>query len=163
MNKFILLVLLVFVSCSTLEKKECQDMDWLDKGLQDGSDGESNLDQYQKECSKHGVEVSKEKYETGLTEGLRKFCTYDNGYEFGKNGKSHFNDCPFNSDFKKGHDEALADIEDEKEKKEEDLKKAVSDLNECSMDSDCTDGKRCDSESKYITSVSQWADIKICK
>lgn len=173
MKQFIIPLLLV-ASCSTLKREDCQTMDWYNKGLEDArNDGQSEIDGYEKTCKEYGLSVLRSDYDSGFKKGLNDFCTFDKGYEYGKNGKSHFNECSsLNSEFSNGYAKSLKDIEENqkkqeeelKEKKEKDLKEAVERLNECSSDFDCErDGKRCETETQFIHSAGEMAEIRVCK
>ena len=56
-------------------------------------------------CLKLSVEESQKEYERGRTSGLKVFCSYEKGYEFGESGKKYLGICPERSEreFLKGY------------------------------------------------------------
>ena len=86
-------------------------MNWHEKGKVDGMQGKSwnAFSNYYKACSEHGVVADQEQYTKGRNEGLRLFCTYENGRQKGRQGLSYSGVCPkkWESRFLKGHSKGL--------------------------------------------------------
>lgn len=69
---------------------------WYDYGNRDASAGypKERLAKHFEACTEYGVTPNKEQYEAGFKEGLKTFCTPDNGYEWGLKGGQYYNSCP---------------------------------------------------------------------
>lgn len=101
---------LLQISCASMSKEECQMGNWYDYGHRDASKGASSelFMEHSEACTKHGVSGNKEQYMAGFKEGLKEFCTPENGYQFGIGGGQYKNTCPpalhtkFNASYKKG-------------------------------------------------------------
>lgn len=121
MNKIILLVLVAFcVSCGSIgiKPQDCQTLNWYDQGLKDGSVGKDKvlLGKYKEVCAESSVAVNEGQYAKGYITGLKNFCTYDNGYEYGaKGGEPHA--CPEGTEYKTGYDKGYAKFLDMKERR----------------------------------------------
>jgi hypothetical protein len=93
-----LLLFLICTACS-LSKKDCETTDWYDRGLRDGRVGEftSALTKYKEQCSAHNITVDAHFYKMGYNDGLKQFCTFDNGHKEGLAGRVDLNVCPESS------------------------------------------------------------------
>ena len=100
MTKFktILVVLLSLMAggCATLDKAECREADWKIIGLEDGASGRhlSYIGNHRKACAEYGVKPDLTLYEHGHANGLKQFCTGNNGYSLGRAGRAYNNVCP---------------------------------------------------------------------
>jgi len=100
MTKFktILAVLLSLMAggCATLDKSECLEADWKIIGLEDGARGRhlSYIGNHRKACAEYGVKPDLALYERGHANGLKQFCTADNGFSLGHAGRTYNNVCP---------------------------------------------------------------------
>jgi hypothetical protein len=96
--KIILAVLLSLMvgGCATLDKSECREADWKIIGLEDGASGRhlSYIGNHRKACAEYGVKPDLALYEHGHANGLKQFCTADNGYSLGHAGRAYNNVCP---------------------------------------------------------------------
>lgn len=97
----------IFVSCATLSKNECFEADWFEVGRRDGSLGKQRSifrDHYDA-CLEYQVHADRQAYYAGREEGLKFFCTKQNGFEQGKRGRSYRHVCPvgLESDFRAGY------------------------------------------------------------
>lgn len=93
----ITLLLATFLSgCASMNKSECLTADWRTVGFEDGVAGEniSNIGEYRKDCAKHGVSPSLEDYQQGHAQGSELFCTTQNGFERGNDGRGYQRSCP---------------------------------------------------------------------
>ncbi len=82
--------------CATLDKSECREADWKIIGLEDGDRGRplSYIGNHRKACAEYGVKPDLALYELGHANGLKRFCTADNGFSHGRAGRSYNNVCP---------------------------------------------------------------------
>lgn len=89
-------ITLALQGCATLSKEECLYADWYQIGLEDGNRGKDplTLGRHRKACAKAGVTPDREAYEQGHTQGLLRYCTYDNGLLLGNVGRSRPEYCP---------------------------------------------------------------------
>lgn len=93
MKKFLILVsLFTFLSCSHLDKRDCEHINWREVGRGDGAVGQRSTYLYQ-----HGLRCSQtpdeEEYYAGRKEGLFQFCTLKGGIQYGLEGGSYFGQC----------------------------------------------------------------------
>ncbi|MDH5557990.1 MAG: DUF2799 domain-containing protein [Alphaproteobacteria bacterium] len=92
----LLVALLVLSACESISEEECLAADWYSIGVEDGSKGQpmSRIGAYRKDCAEVGVSPDATKYGEGRLVGLQSFCTYDRGYDEGKNGSGKTSVCP---------------------------------------------------------------------
>ena len=94
--------------CATLDKSECREADWTIIGLEDGARGRplSYIGNHRKACAEYGVKPDLALYERGHADGLRQFCTADNGFRLGRAGRAYHNVCPpeMNGQFLAGYE-----------------------------------------------------------
>ena len=83
-------------SCANMNKSDCLTADWRLIGFEDGSFGhnESHVSQHRKECAEHGVTPDLAAYRNGHIEGSKNFCTTNNGFSHGRQGKNYKRNCP---------------------------------------------------------------------
>lgn len=85
------------VGCSSLSQDQCLADDWETIGHRDGVRGKpdsAELLRHQKACGKHGVVPDSASYRRGWAEGVRSYCTPDNGFSEGRSGQRYNNVCP---------------------------------------------------------------------
>jgi hypothetical protein len=103
-----LLLSLTATGCATLDKSECREADWGIIGLEDGARGRplSYIGRHREACAEHGVKLDLALYQRGHTEGLKQFCTADNGFRQGRAGRTYNNACPaeLNGQFLAGYE-----------------------------------------------------------
>ncbi len=83
----IILTSLALTSCSSLSEKDCNELNWFDRGRTDirsGANFNSKLADYKKSCGKHGVSVGESEYMKGVTYAGAIKCT---GYKSFHDGK----------------------------------------------------------------------------
>ena len=94
--------------CATLDKSECREADWTIIGLEDGARGRplSYIGNHRKACAEYGVKPDLALYERGHADGLKQFCTADNGFSLGRAGRGYNNVCPpdLNGQFLAGYE-----------------------------------------------------------
>lgn len=95
-------------SCATLNEDECLNADWYRLGQEDGAAGKpaSHIDNHRKACGEHGLPVDAPQWSVGWEQGIRAFCTPDNGLIQGREGRYYANSCP--PDVKAGFDGAYS-------------------------------------------------------
>jgi hypothetical protein len=89
-------VTLLLSNCANMNEADCLTADWQLIGFEDGSFGqnESHVSQHRKECSEHGVTPDLGAYRKGHFEGSKLFCTPNNGFSRGMQGKNYNRNCP---------------------------------------------------------------------
>lgn len=87
--------LLTLSGCSAISEEECRLGDWYQIGLVDGQSGKkSYAATYSEECAEYGVTVDLKTYLDGRKEGLKTYCTYENGTVVGQANQDYENVCP---------------------------------------------------------------------
>lgn len=91
-----LLFLLLMGGCATLDRDECQNVNWYDLGASDGRQGEpvGRLDKHRKACAKYAIQPREAEYLDGRNVGLGEYCRLDNAFVSGLNGQSYQGVCP---------------------------------------------------------------------
>ncbi len=91
-----LLLLLNITSCATLNESECKTANWQIIGLEDGSRGKhsSHIGEHRQACAEYNVAPDLNAYLKGHAAGMRQFCTEQNGYQQGLQGRKNNNLCP---------------------------------------------------------------------
>lgn len=111
---------LLLAGCATMTPAEradaCRSTDWQRFGLNDGKLGvpaSSREDDFQN-CAEVGQPVDLAAYDAGRTEGLLSYCTAENGFRVGYEGRRYAKVCPpalepdFLQGFKRGRRERPA-------------------------------------------------------
>lgn len=81
--------------CASISQEECLLGDWYQIGLSDGQNGRSNrAADYSKDCSEYQVKMDLKSYNKGRSEGLKTYCSYDNGVMMGQSNQRYTNVCP---------------------------------------------------------------------
>lgn len=82
--------------CATLNKNECQTVDWEQLGLQNGQSGQPQtyIAEHQKACAEYKLPVDTAKWEAGWQKGIRNYCTPANGLAVGRQGRTDASMCP---------------------------------------------------------------------
>jgi len=85
-----------FVGCATMSKEECFEADWYQVGYRDGRAGmpRAQFQRHSEACIEHGVRPERGAYYRGRDQGIRSYCTEDNGYALGKRGRAYRGACP---------------------------------------------------------------------
>ncbi|WP_295811846.1 DUF2799 domain-containing protein [uncultured Nitratireductor sp.] len=83
-------------ACATLNESECESVNWSELGRNDGAAGRniSHVQQHRKACAKFDLPVDENAWRTGWEEGIRRYCTPQNGLSKGRDGRSYANSCP---------------------------------------------------------------------
>lgn len=96
MRLLILLLVLFITGCATLSESECIHGDWYEIGQSDGRYGYkvSRVDKHRKACQKANTNVDFDAYMMGRKDGLQYYCTAQNGFDAGLNGRYYNKVCP---------------------------------------------------------------------
>jgi hypothetical protein len=91
-----MLILLSFAGCATMDKDECLVADWRLIGFQDGVQGKSAaaVGTYREDCAGYRVVPDLDAYQAGRREGLLQYCVPANGYRLGDSGRAYNAVCP---------------------------------------------------------------------
>ncbi|MGN6063347.1 MULTISPECIES: DUF2799 domain-containing protein [Brevundimonas] len=81
--------------CATMNEDQCLVGDWGGQGWRDGAAGRqvSRLDEHAKACAKYGVAPNMSAYLASREDGLRTYCTWENGFRQGREGNSYGGVC----------------------------------------------------------------------
>ena len=81
--------------CATMSEDQCLVGDWGGQGWRDGAAGHqlSRLDDHAKACAKYGVAPNMSAYRAAREDGLRTYCTWENGFRQGRQGNSYGGVC----------------------------------------------------------------------
>ncbi len=92
----VLFSVMLFSGCATMSEQDCRGGDWHQVGLRDGSSGYSveRLASHENACRKYDLSSDKTAYFRGHKEGIRRFCTADNGYDAGIDQRAYNYVCP---------------------------------------------------------------------
>ncbi len=104
-------IVALVAGCSTLSVEErtavCANSDWYRFGVNDGTLGvpSSERGSLFAECAEFGHPVDAAAYQAGRAEGLKEYCTVENGYQVGYNGRRYQQICPadLEPDFLQGY------------------------------------------------------------
>ena len=82
--------------CASVSKEQCVQGDWYGIGYSDGVAGypATRLGAHRRACAEVGIIPDARAWEDGRRAGLRRYCTPDNAYRQGKNGRRLSNVCP---------------------------------------------------------------------
>ncbi len=113
MKKLLLLFCLLISSCSTMKPQECVGANWKEIGYKDAIQGRSVwLKSRTQACAKLNLRPDTKAYLSGYRNGEKQFCTFKNGYRYGRRGAIEPNICkspelakPFNKGYKEGWSE----------------------------------------------------------
>lgn len=164
------------LGCSTMDRESCLTTNWYEKGVEDGKvRGENRFPEYRRECTKERISIAtkSQEYQKGILEGLRSWCTFQNGFNEGLEGRGSTSLCDSVSPaFARGVEEGFVEFRNSLKRKrdEDELNKRYnserdlfrnkilsdSDTRECAVDSDCMkEGKcrfnRCAHNNQYCT------------
>ena len=98
--------------CSSLSVEEraaaCAATDWQRYGIVDGRFGVPTSDRASKfeDCAELGHAANLSAYQTGRAQGLQDYCTAENGYQVGYDGRGYREVCPadLEPDFLQGYE-----------------------------------------------------------
>ncbi|MEM7211684.1 MAG: DUF2799 domain-containing protein [Pseudomonadota bacterium] len=116
-NAVFLSMAVLMSGCTTFAPErvaeECRATDWQRFGLNDGKIGVATSERSGEfsDCAEVGQPVDLAAYQTGRSEGLVSYCTAENGYQVGYDGRRYKNVCPptLEPDFLQGFDRGRKD------------------------------------------------------
>ena len=87
---------LCIVSCHSLSRKECQQIEWESLGYRNGHQGKTErpLQKLVSACEQNDVPIKKAEYLKGYQEGLASYCQPFNAFLAGKRGEPYYDVCP---------------------------------------------------------------------
>jgi len=108
---------LIAAACTVVPPEEraaaCRATDWHQFGYNDGLLGVLSSERTQRfaDCIELGVPVDTAAYAAGRAEGLRQYCTVQNGYDVGRAGRRYEKVCPpdLEPGFLQGYDRGWAE------------------------------------------------------
>lgn len=97
--------------CASMSESECQRADWYQKGVQDGRDGQTRdrVEDHAKACGKVGISPDEARWQSGWSEGVRRYCRPLNGWQLGIKGEFYRGVCadqPQGEDFENNYQTA---------------------------------------------------------
>lgn len=99
-------ITLLLSNCANMNESDCLTADWQLIGFEDGSFGkkETHISQHREECAEYGVTPDLTTYRKGHFAGSKTFCTTNNGFSRGRQGKNYNRNCPeqFEAEFLAG-------------------------------------------------------------
>ena len=138
----ILLAPWALAACATLSPEQCRVVDWREQGFRDGRNGaaDSRLNGHAESCAKAGIVPDGAAWLAGRAEGLRLYCTPEQGYREGVEGRIYSNVCPWpeEADFLAGYrtGEREAEIRRRYENARDDLRRAEALYNAAKTDAE---------------------------
>ncbi len=141
-------------ACASLNKEDCQKMDWSKRGFADAAQGSlsDEFSNYKKQCQEFGVAPSQSNYLIGYREGLKVYCNYQHGYDLGIKGEEIFKGCQgISTVFYRGYEKGFQQFEREQEEVERKIERDLAvkriidryDSQECTFESDCLRDGQC--------------------
>ena len=108
---FTILMVLVAAGCASVSKEDCLVTDWYEIGRMDGRQGKQRtvFQGRAKACLEHGISADRQAYYDGHDQGLRYYCTEQNGFELGQKGLPYNPVCPLQleADFRTGYNKGM--------------------------------------------------------
>lgn len=102
---FFLVLCGFLVQCSSLERKECENIHWATQGFNDGAEGRySRLSQFLSKCSSYDIKIGSDQYLEGYQKGLDKFCSEESGFSRGVQGLAPEKICEDNKKYNVSYD-----------------------------------------------------------
>ncbi|MEC9246725.1 MAG: DUF2799 domain-containing protein [Pseudomonadota bacterium] len=129
-------------ACATLNETECESVNWSDLGRSDGAAGRSPsyVQRHREACAKYSLPVDESAWRAGWEDGIRRYCTPENGLSAGRDGRSYANSCP--SDVAPGFESAyrvgkrVHDAQSEYDRLKRELEQLYDDLEDAAKGED---------------------------
>ncbi|WP_444887304.1 DUF2799 domain-containing protein [Microbulbifer sp. JMSA008] len=113
LSVFLLILATAISGCAVISEADCRSGLWYERGLHDGARGRSQALMYDiaKECQSYEIYVDSEAWLRGHEEGVEQFCTAENGYAQGRQGRKYEGVCtgPTADIFLQNYQRGLAD------------------------------------------------------
>jgi hypothetical protein len=133
--------LVMLAGCETVSEEQCVVGDWQALGQADAASGHdpSRFEKVVKDCGRYGITPDAAAYQAGWNQGVLLYCTPQNGFSLGRQGKSLSRICPphlaaaFESSHSLGRriwtaEDRVRDLESEISSKERDISRFRTDL-----------------------------------
>lgn len=121
LNKFLVGTVLVvgvavlLPACASISESECQAGNWADLGYRDGVNGTARdrIADYVQKCGEYNAPVDRQSYLESYETGLTHYCTYDKGFERGRNGSGYNTVCQgqMATEFRAGYDDGYSEYQ----------------------------------------------------
>lgn len=149
-----LIVLLALAACTTLSRRECETIDWKQRGIADGAKGvrQEKFVREAQTCREYGLPANQDAYQEGFKQGLESFCTYKGGYDYGLAGQTdtHYCSKETEAEFLRGNLAGYAVYS--KKREVEVMNRALEQsLHQCAFDTDCPKPLRCVYSSSFVS------------
>jgi hypothetical protein len=103
--------ILILAGCATVSKEDCLLTDWFEIGRLDGIHGKprTEFQNRARPCLEHGVHADRQAYYRGHDDGLKYYCTEQQGFELGRKGHAYQSVCPLalEKDFRAGYQNGM--------------------------------------------------------
>ncbi|ENM5904709.1 DUF2799 domain-containing protein [Vibrio mimicus] len=124
---FLLFIPLILSACSSMTPEECRSANWQQIGYLDGQNGTNPaiINDYIKDCREAGVYPDQELWHRGFEQGTVLFCSPDNGYRVGKQGREYYGVCSsqqFLTNYQQGYQDYLV------QKRLDEINKSIADI-----------------------------------
>lgn len=122
-------IFLFLGGCTTLSKEQCLAGQWHALGYTDGINGNTpeRLSAYNESCAKFGVVTDYKLWRDGYVQGLEIYCSPENGYSIGLNGKHYYGVCK-NPEFIRNYQRGS--LERKQKEHEEEVKRELEEIGE---------------------------------
>jgi hypothetical protein len=108
---FLVSILLIIAGCASISKEDCLLTDWYEIGRLDGRQGKPRtaFQGRAKSCLEHGINADRRAYYKGHDLGLKYYCTEQNGFQLGQQGRPYNAVCPLQLEtaFRTGYDKGM--------------------------------------------------------
>jgi len=96
MSVLLIGLVMALSGCASMTPEECVTANWYEKGVRDGMSGQprSYIVEHQEACTKAGRMPNVPQWEAGRAQGIRRYCTPENGLNVGRRGQSYRDACP---------------------------------------------------------------------
>ena len=89
-------LLIALSGCASMSPEECRTANWYEQGMRDGIQGQprSYVEEHREACAEVGIVPNAALWEKGRSQGIKRYCTPENGLEEGLRGGDYRNACP---------------------------------------------------------------------
>lgn len=99
---------LLLGGCAAVSREQCQAGDWTALGETDGATGHPSdrLSKIAEDCGRYSITPDSSAYMAGWHKGVQTYCTPENGFSLGRQGRKASAICPpaLNADFEPAYD-----------------------------------------------------------
>lgn len=92
----VLVLILLTAGCAVMTPEQCEYADWMELGERDGRDGRASdyIATRAQACRKAGIAPDATAYRIGWDRGIAHYCTLDQGFQDGFDGRAYGRVCP---------------------------------------------------------------------